>query len=459
MANSVSQSGEVPEGRTTAWGGGITELKGQVVSHQERQNNQPQRIEKQHTLKDAYAEWLAEIEADPSFVKEDWERKQWRRDEQWSCCRERGCDGFPQYAEAVKRRLARHGFTRPFHLHEDLKQQDKLTTWIEYLNFECWWLDRHTSVIEHFKPAHDKAWQELVDLKVLRPHETPESVRTMASAIQERAEEDQAWGAVKRAKSEAAKVYKITQDDPWRLHIPKAKRIPMLGAATNKLNTAKERLQWIKRRNDQTTTFVQETSGYDDAKRDAARQSMLIQWLLEQVPLIEAEMTQSKVTKTGPGRMTRSKRRLTTDEEPQGEQSPKRPKLDHQESGPPASSSSPRVPSKAKLEPLTTTDQEATQGDDNRDNVGAVSRGGPRRSARIAARRDASRQAQEPAISQARRRPKSRAKPAAQPSDPRPNAEGAKASTATGRELRSVGRRGVAKPEGTSQRRRQPRRG
>ncbi|KAM0415927.1 hypothetical protein ACHAPT_013138 [Fusarium lateritium] len=216
--------------------------------------------------------------------------------------------------------------------------------------------------------AHDKAWQELVDLKVVRLHETPESVRTDASSRQKQAEEDQAQEAVERARSEAAKVYKITQEDPRRLHIPKAKRISMLGAAANKLNAAKERLQCIKRRNHQIITFVRGTFGYNGAKRDAARQSMLVQWVLQQVPLIEAEITQSKVTKAGPGRMTRSKRRLTTDEEPQGRASPKRPKLDYQESGPPASSSSPRVPSKAKLEPLATTDQEATQGDD----VGAV---------------------------------------------------------------------------------------
>lgn len=37
----LAQSGETPEGRTTAWGGNATELKGNVVSHQERQNNLP----------------------------------------------------------------------------------------------------------------------------------------------------------------------------------------------------------------------------------------------------------------------------------------------------------------------------------------------------------------------------------------------------------------------------------
>lgn len=52
-----------------------------------------------------------------------------------------------------------------------------MTTWIEYLNYEHWWLDKYTSDIERLEPDHDKAWQELVDLKILRPHETKEFLR------------------------------------------------------------------------------------------------------------------------------------------------------------------------------------------------------------------------------------------------------------------------------------------
>jgi hypothetical protein len=63
---------------------------------------------------------------------------------------------------------------------------------IEYLNFEYWWLDRFTKTIGRLKPDHDKAWQELVDLKVLRPRETQASIRDLASAMQAQAELDQA---------------------------------------------------------------------------------------------------------------------------------------------------------------------------------------------------------------------------------------------------------------------------
>lgn len=273
--------------------------------------------------KDEYDEWLAEVEADPSFVQEEWDFEVFKRGKQRYHCGERGCDGFPQYAEAVKRRLAQHDFIRLFHLHEDPKQQDKLTTWIEYLNFEYWWLDRHTKAMESLKPAHDEAWQELVDLKMLRPHETQEFLRTIASPMERQAEEDRAQEAVRIAKSEATKVYTMTQKDPQRLRIPKAKRMSMMEAAANKLNAANKRCQQIMRRSNKISKFIQGTHGYNSAKKDAARQRSLVQWVLEQVPLIEAEVGESQENEAGTGTNKKKKRSVAEED---GSENPRRKK-------------------------------------------------------------------------------------------------------------------------------------
>ncbi|XP_044719102.1 uncharacterized protein HRG_07667 [Hirsutella rhossiliensis] len=241
--------------------------------------------------------------------------------------------GFPDYVEAVRRRLARHEFTRPFQLREDPKQQDKLTTWIEYLNFEYWWFDRYTKSAERLKPDHDKAWQELVDFNVLRPHETEESVRTLASAMKAQAEDDRAKKAVQQAMSEAKKVYTLTQQDPKRLDIPKAKRISMMKAATVKLNAAKARRESVKRRNDRVTAFVRATFDYVGAKKDAARHSILLPWVLEQVPLIETEVIQSETHKASPSGNRRTKRSFTSEEDHARKRRCKRQKLEHQKPG------------------------------------------------------------------------------------------------------------------------------
>jgi hypothetical protein len=124
-------------------------------------------------------------------------------------------------------------------------------------------------------------------------------------------------------------------------------------------------------------------------------------------------------------------------------------KPDPQESEPPANTRDRKVRSKAKLEPLTATDQEVAQADG--DAVGAISEG-LRRSKRIAAR--IAKQAPEFVVPQTRRLPRAKATPGAQPSVPQPKAGDAKASTAPRGETRGGGRRGATKPAGTSQGRR-----
>ncbi|CAJ2508691.1 Uu.00g137170.m01.CDS01 [Anthostomella pinea] len=82
------------------------------------------------------AKRLAEIEADPECLWSEWDLEQFKQEEQRYYYRERGCQGFRDYVEAMRRRLAGHDFTQPFELDEDPKKQDRLTTWIEYLGYE-----------------------------------------------------------------------------------------------------------------------------------------------------------------------------------------------------------------------------------------------------------------------------------------------------------------------------------
>jgi hypothetical protein len=267
---------------------GLEDGDGGFPAYVERQKDSARRYLGPKTA----AKQLAEIEADPSCLKEGWEMVRFQRDEQRYLYREHGCDGFLDYTEAVKRRLAVHGFTRPFRLHEDPKQQDKLTTWIEYLNYEYWWLDEYAKDIKRLEPGHDKAWQELVDQKILRPHETKEFVRTDASGFERENEKQQAKKAVERAESEAKAIYTLTQEDPQRLRIPKAKRISMLNAKSTKLAAARRQFEQLQSRSRRIGEFLRATRGYAKAKKNAASHELLVQWVLDQVPLIEAEMGQ-----------------------------------------------------------------------------------------------------------------------------------------------------------------------
>ncbi|KAG5786714.1 hypothetical protein H9Q69_014208 [Fusarium xylarioides] len=397
-------------------------------------------------LPDFCAKRLAEIEADPSCLKSQWEDIQWERERQRRHCRERGCRGFRDYVGAVKRRLARHDFTQPFELDEDPKKQDKLMTWIEYLNYEYWWLDKYTSDIKRLEPEHDKLWQELIDENILRPHETKDFVRTDASGMERETEKDQAIKAVQRMESKAKRIYVLTQEDPKRLHIPKAKRIMMLKHGAEELLAAKRRLEQARRRSHLIVQFVRATFDYDEAKRDAARHRVLVQWVLDQVPRIESEVKPSKALRPGSNGRTRTKRRRNADEgSPEG-QSPKRVRFDVRE----CRLANTRVQSKAtetQAEPEHPAASSLPQ-----DDAQAMLEG-PRRSPRIAARRDVSRIAVEPKISQLRSRSKSEAT-AVQPSRPHSQIQDTKAR----RQSRSGNQGGIAKSTRSSPRLQQRRR-
>lgn len=120
-------------------------------------------------------------------------------------------------------------------------------------------------------------------------------MRTNASAMERETEQDQAIKAEERAQAEVERIYKLTQEDPKRLSIPKAKRISMLKHATENLLGAKRWLEQLQRRSNLIIQFVRGKFNYDNASRSAARHRVLLQWVLDQVPLIEAEMIEAEV--------------------------------------------------------------------------------------------------------------------------------------------------------------------
>ncbi|KAM7196945.1 hypothetical protein V8F33_005827 [Rhypophila sp. PSN 637] len=90
----------------------------------------------------------------------------------------RGDQTFEGYVKAAKERLERHGFTQPFQLHQDTRLQDAWTTWVEYIEFNCWWLDRDIETLERLQIRHDTEWKMVQEGGVLNDGETPESICT-----------------------------------------------------------------------------------------------------------------------------------------------------------------------------------------------------------------------------------------------------------------------------------------
>ena len=228
--------------------------------------------------------------------------------------------GLPEYAEAVKKLIAQYGFTRPFQFQfqEDPTQQDKLTTWIEYLGFECWISESYTRFLKHKQPEYDEAWKKLVDSNVLRPFETEEYICDILSAFQRQREREQAQKAVESVKSAGnavlVSVYKDI-DNPRGPRLTSRECVRMMLAAKSRLDEAKKLLETIKKRNDLVTEFSRATGKYRIAKEDSERRRPRLRWILDQVPLIEAESNEPSAAETGSNAARGTKRRLERDQD------------------------------------------------------------------------------------------------------------------------------------------------
>ena len=225
----------------------------------------------------------------------------------------RGEGRFLAYIDAVKRSLARHGFTRPVELAEDLDRQDKLTTWIEFLDFEHWFYDKDIRIVKRLQPGYDEAWKELVDSHVLKPNETEEFICNIDSVFQHSSETERAEKAVKSAEAAVMSAQQAITD-PRRSSLPQREPQRRLAAAQSRLDAAAKTLESIKRRNGLVDEFYKKTQlsqitkdgkrkrSYQMAKKDAERRSILLRWILQQIPLIELELRQANVAENATDR-------------------------------------------------------------------------------------------------------------------------------------------------------------
>ena len=224
--------------------------------------------------------------------------------------------GFPEYVEALKERLAKHGFTRTFQLEEDAARQDKMTTWIEYLGYEYWWYDRYAGTARDLQKRRDNAWKKLVDSGVLRLGETEEVLRDDNVSVRDEQEKERAERAVQSAMSAVSSA----ETAMAKLHMSRLSPQTLqqqLSAARSRLEMVQEEYKSLDRRSCCITEFYHRVGGYRVAKRNAERHEVLLRWMLQQVPLIEGELNapnESGSNKSGGRNMLKRSRSEELDE-------------------------------------------------------------------------------------------------------------------------------------------------
>ncbi|KAK3899035.1 hypothetical protein C8A05DRAFT_18468 [Staphylotrichum tortipilum] len=192
----------------------------------------------------------------------------------------------PDYTDALRTLLMHYDFNRPFQLHADPARQDALTTWIEYFGWTCAAHYRFARLIEQHQPAYDEAWKALVDTGLLRPYETTEYLETMESGFAADAEDNQAHQDVLLAQSAVDAASSMPDGDSWDSQEAQALE---LSAANSTLEAALARQDVVTRRIRHVSNFINATRLHRHARSDAKWQNTIMHWVLEQLPLVEAE--------------------------------------------------------------------------------------------------------------------------------------------------------------------------
>ena len=214
---------------------------------------------------------------------------------------------FSDYVDQAKSRLSQHGFKIPFELLEDATQQDRLTTWVEYLNYEYSWLDYYVRCVGRLQTKRDQDWRALADAGVLRSNETAESLQTTESSHQRRIELDQAEATVTSAETAAKDtLQESAKAKHGQSRFTAEERKRKLASAHVKLTAAKSAFKEARKRASLISTFIQGQRPYRETQQNVTRQTLITQWILDQMPRMTKEGETTTLTHTATKRHPRA---------------------------------------------------------------------------------------------------------------------------------------------------------
>lgn len=130
----------------------------------------------------------------------------------------------------------------------------------------------------------------MVDSGLLRPFETLEYIRDFNSGYDYQIERDRMERELELAESALA----AAQNGSGNRRGPRATRPLTVAEATARLEQAKAELELFKRRRTLTIGFKHKTSMFYDLKDELERQDCLLKWVLDEMPLVEAEVQKSE---------------------------------------------------------------------------------------------------------------------------------------------------------------------
>ncbi|KAM3558657.1 hypothetical protein ARSEF4850_004504 [Beauveria asiatica] len=244
-----------------------------------------------HLRKHLQGRGLAEIEANPESLRgpnTHWEWLQSKRARERRQYREQGCSSFAEYHAALQRRLAAHGLSEKTTLLADPRKQDALTEWHEYLGFECWWQDQYTREYKGRLKRYDQNWNFIQRQECVTSDLTVGFIENYMS-IEIAEQRREARQEITKAKSKVEEARQHIGFEPvdgsHKGVTPRA-----LGDALQQLAEAEKRCKKLDRFYEAIVHIRVLAYRCSCAKNHVDSQPALIQWVVDQIPLIKAEM-------------------------------------------------------------------------------------------------------------------------------------------------------------------------
>lgn len=244
------------------------------------------RKERRRRSSRSYKFWHAKNERKPERLLDNWET--WKSSKE-SVRAKFTAKAFRDYITKVKTTLASRGMHQPCEFKEDHRQQDRLTTWMEYLATEYRSQDelKERLELETRRLELEQAWQEIIDSNVLQP---PEKNREYVDRFKNRPLHGE------RVFSEAP----VAELEKFKEKKEKNQG-KVDGKSSEDLRTEEEDLERKARRGRQLDNrrarpgellakYREVQKKVMKAERILENQIECLQWAERQIPLIEAEM-------------------------------------------------------------------------------------------------------------------------------------------------------------------------
>ncbi|KAK4139367.1 uncharacterized protein C8A04DRAFT_40783 [Dichotomopilus funicola] len=193
------------------------------------------------------------------------------------------------YSDAAVNLLMEHHFSRPdIQFLQDPTQQDKLTEWIEYLAFECAQHNRYVYQLQRCQKRIDACWEKLASSGLLRPYETREYLCSKSSTPAYQAEVDRIQRELDLAEFDFEEAQTDANTDPTTMAM-----------ATQKLDEAKREMEVFQQRKELTIPYNTQVHNRRRLEEEQEKQGRLLQWVRDQVPLVEAEVRTTLASEGG----------------------------------------------------------------------------------------------------------------------------------------------------------------